>query len=239
MEKKYKQFDRGSIILLILGIGIGVLLTAQWKTPYNRAVNPVSPYIALKETREDLTQEQNNLKTSIINIQKYISEKEADLKKFNNNKEKIETIEDYQKKLGLTEIKGEGIIITLDDAENEETTAESIAHAADLRDTINFLWSLNVDGISINNERVVVTSSVDCIVNTILINSTKTIPPFKISAVGDANKIIKQFESADNLKDIKKRVKSQGLVFQIEKNNSLTLPAFGGSFVIEHAKIVK
>ncbi len=233
-----QKFNKVSLILLFLGIGIGLLLTVQWKTPITRVSNPIVPYISLKDTRDSLINEQDDLKNQISTLQKEISQKETDLKKYTSSKKTIEEIEDYKESVGLTEKKGQGVVIKMNDAKGDEVTIDSITHAADLRDLVNFLYSIGAEAISINEERIVFATSIDCIINTILINSTKTTPPFEIKTIGQAKNLEKQLKNSNNLKDIKKRVKTQGLIFEISKSNDITIPAYDGSFVIEYAHIM-
>lgn len=235
-----KQFNRSTFYLLFLGAGIGLFLTVQWKTqPPRASSNPVDSYISLKDTKDILIQEQKSLKTEIADYQTQITAKQDILKKNTSSKKTIEELDGYKKRLGLTELKGAGLMITMDDAKTNSLDIDSIAHAADLRDTVNFLWANGAEAISINGERVVLTTSIDCIVNTILINTTRTTSPFKILVIGDSELLTEQLDNSNNLKDIKKRVKNEGLIFSIEQTKEITLPAYKGSFVLEQAKMVQ
>lgn len=235
-----KQLNRSTIYLLILGVGIGLFFTAQWKTEPSRASSdPVNSYISLRATKETLTAEQKQLKTEISQYQQEINDKQNVLKKNTSSKKTIDDLDGYKKRLGITELKGEGIIVTINDAEKNLANIDSIAHAADLRDLVNFLWATGAEAISINGERVVLTTSIDCIVNTILINTTRTTAPFVVFAKGDSKILERQLNNQNNLKDIKKRVKSEGLIFTIEVSKNLTIPAYKGSFVVEYAKIIE
>lgn len=227
-----EKINKVAIILLILGIGAGFLITAQWRTKSLRVSNPVTPYVALADTREQLTQEQLDFKDQISSLQEEIKEDQSRLKQQTQSKKKIEELERYKEEVGLTEKKGKGVIITMDDSSLGLVTIDSITHAADLRDLVNFLWSLEAEAISINGERIIFNTSIDCIVNTILINSTKTTAPFIISVIGDQNKLLEQLNNKNNLKDIHKRVQSEGLIFQVSEARNLTIPAYDGSFPI-------
>lgn len=232
------QLNRATIYLLILGVGIGLLLTSQWKTePPRASSDPVNSYISLKGTKDILTNEQTDLKSEIADKQKQIAVAQEILKKYSSSKKTIEELENDKKRLGLTEIKDSGITITIDDSKSSGATVDSIAHAADLRDSVNFLWGVGAEAISINGERIVFASSIDCIVNTILINSTRTTAPFIINAIGDSKILEQQLNNPNNLKDIKKRVKNEGLVFKVATSKDITIPAYKGSFVLENAQI--
>lgn len=222
-------------ILIILGIGIGLLITAQWKTSPKRSVNPIGPYLALQQTDRDLINEQLTLKNDIAMAQKNIDLETSLAKNDATSKAIAEQIQALKEKIGLTDKRGTGVVVTLDDSARGSATADTISHAADLRDIINVLWKNGAQAISINNERVVLNTSIDCIVNTILINNTKTTPPYTISAIGDSRQLSSALKNAANLPEIAKRVKNEGLIFTIRSKWILSIPAFNGSFDILYA----
>ena len=232
-----RKINKVAIVLFILGVGLGFLITAQWRTKTLRVSNPVTPYVSLTDTRDKLTAEQNNLKKQISDLQDQIQNDQEQLKGQSQSKVKVEELEKYNEQVGLTEIKGEGAVITLDDSKSVLGTLDSITHAADLRDIVNLLWGLDAKAISINGERIVYNTSIDCIVNTILINSTKTTTPFTISVIGDKNKIIPALLNEENLSDLHKRVKTEGVIFEVIEGRNIIMPAFDGSFPIKFAKI--
>lgn len=235
-----KQFNKSTLYLLILGAGIGLLLTVQWKTqPPRASSDPTNYYVSLNGTKDILTKEQSDLKSTVAQAQSEITQKQEVLKKNTSSKNTINELENYKKRLGLTEVKSSGVTVTMNDAETNLANIDSITHAADLRDLVNFLWANGAEAISINGERIVSTTSIDCIVNTILINTTKTTAPFTISIIGDGKMIKNQLDNPNNLKDIKKRVKNEGLVFNTEISKDITVPAFKGSFVIDNAKMAE
>jgi len=99
--------------------------------------------------------------------------------------------------LGLTDVEGEGVIISLKD--NETVTAESISvtddisyylvHDLDLRSLVNDLENSGAEAISINGERIVSTTSITCEGTIININGKKVGSPFTIKAIGPAIKM--------------------------------------------------
>lgn len=225
-----------AIVLLIIGISIGIFFTAQFRSNSIRISDPVASYSSLVQTKEKLLEEQNQLKDEIKKLNTQSQESQKELKQFSATKSMAEKVEQYEKKIGLTETIGEGVIIKLDDSNSDDSTISSIAHAADLRDIINFLWGLEAEAITINSERIVFNTSIDCIINTILINSTKTVPPFEIKAIGDSNYLYSNLNNPNLLKDIHRRKSSEGLIFEIQKSDDLRLNPYSGSMKINFAK---
>lgn len=228
--KKIAKLPSYQAIILALGIVFGLLVAAQWQSMPTRVTNPLAPYLSLKETRDMLLDEQNKLKEEIAKDQIDIKELQKGLKTTGDNKEKLALLEDQKAKAGLSKISGPGIVINLDDAKQGTVSDDSIVHASDLRDIVNLLWGAGAEVISINGERVVTNTSIDCIVNTILINNTHISTPFKIEVIGDQHLLLAQTRNKDNLSDLYRRHNDFGLIFDLSETNDLSLGAYSGSF---------
>lgn len=227
-----------TLLMLAVGLGVGVLFALQFQAPQTRVLNPVSPFIALQDSKTSLTADQSDLKNSISKIRDDISKQQDTLKSTKRStKDIVEQVEELKTAAGLTQLKQKGLVITLADSQSKEVTIDSIVHAADLRDLVNILWSAKAQAISINDQRIVSTSSIDSIVNTILVNNTKIANPFIIKVIGDQGKMKQAILSGDNLKDIIRRQKSNGLIYNVESSPEVTVAAFDGGFAIKYAKV--
>lgn len=231
---KHIHFSKISFVLLVIGIAIGMFVTAQWRTLPKRATDPVVSYSSLTQTKKKLVEENERLKDQINRLNEQSTEAQNTLKLYTDLKSKVEKVQEDEKEVGLTELDGEGIVVTLDDAKNSEVSSQSITHAADLRDIINLLWGNSAKAIEVNNERIVFNTSIDCIVNTILINSTRTTPPFTIKVLGDSDTLINSLNDSNKLSDIKKRVVTEGLVFTTEKNDNINIKPYDGSIKLDY-----
>lgn len=102
-----------------------------------------------------------------------------------------EEVDKANKLLGLTELTGEGIVVTLKD---DETTSSkelgmsinrALVHEEDIRQIVNELKNTGAEAISINGQRVVSTTAIVCSGAIITVNGVKINAPFEISAIGD------------------------------------------------------
>lgn len=217
-------------MVAILCLIFGILISAQWRSIPQRVTNPIAPYVSLKDAKESLYEEQAQLKNEIAELQKSIEENQKNSE--NTSLTKIELVELQTKRAqaGLTKLNGPGIIINLDDSKSSPATEESIVHAADIRDIFNLLWGSGAEAISINDQRVVANTAVDCIVNTILINNIRISAPFRIESIGDRDNMYQRMTDPNILSDIYQRRSESGLVFDVSKNSDITVPIFDGSF---------
>jgi len=219
-------------VAVLFSITFGILIAAQWKSLPTRVTDPVAPYSSLKETKESLYEEQNQLKDEIKNLQVNIENAQSESQNSTLTKSEVSDLNNKKALAGLTKLNGRGIIVTLDDSKSGATSEDSIVHAADLRDVENLLWGSGAEAISINNQRVVINTAIDCIVNTILVNNIRLTTPFRIEAIGNQDLMYNKLSNSNNLSSIHQR-KASGLIFNIEKNNDITVPIFDGSFEVK------
>lgn len=208
---------------------MGLMVMAQFRTVPDIITNPETPILSLKETRNILYQEQAELQSEIQNLNEQNETLSNEIKQSDIMSDSLKELDKEKIIAGQTVVSGSGVVITLDDSPLDRATDESIVHAADIRDVINYLWASGVKAVSINDQRIVFTSSVDCVVNTILVNNVKISNPFIIKAIGNADKVKTIFNSQMNLSDIKNRTKN-GLIFEVSYRNDIKIEPYLGYF---------
>lgn len=96
-------------------------------------------------------------------------------------------LKENNKFLGLTELKGEGIQITLDDNRNVEGSevnlAQYLVHEEDLLRVVNELFNAGAEAVSINEHRVTSTTAIRCDGNIIRVNGQIITVPITIKAI--------------------------------------------------------
>ncbi len=96
--------------------------------------------------------------------------------------------------VGLTPLKGPGLVVTLSDAQRDAqgrfprdaSPDDLVVHQQDIEAVLNALWSAGAEGIQMQDQRIVASSTPRCVGNTLLLNGRTYSPPYVISAVGDA-----------------------------------------------------
>ena len=136
--------------------------------------------------------EENNLRAEVLKYKERYENKYEELEKAEAELEKArqsstENNEDLEQKeqeiqkgnkmIGLTEVTGPGVIVTLSDSKTDSSLAlnasDLIVHDADVLSVINELKNAGAEAISINDQRLVPTSSIVCGGNIIEINGEK------------------------------------------------------------------
>lgn len=147
------------------------------------------------------------------------------------------------KLLGLTELTGTGIIVTLSD--NTEVTANDIEayenlnsyiiHDEDIWSIVNELNNAGAEAISVNGQRIVSTTAISCSGTVVTINGVKLSSPFKISAIGNSESLASISRPGGYLEDIGFR----GAIVNIEKSNNVVVSKFAGTLTPKYMKSVE
>jgi uncharacterized protein YlxW (UPF0749 family) len=92
---------------------------------------------------------------------------------------------------GLTQVSGPGVTVTLSDAP-QSTSASTpdnlnllLVHQQDIQAVVNAMWKGGAQAITIQGQRVVSTTGIRCIGNSVQLQGVPYSQPYVISAVGD------------------------------------------------------
>ena len=94
---------------------------------------------------------------------------------------------------GLTAVHGPGLKVSLTDAPRDADgnypegvdPDDLVVHQQDVQAVVNALWAGGAEAMMIMDQRVIATSAVRCIGNTLLLQGRTYSPPFVITAIGD------------------------------------------------------
>lgn len=150
-----------------------------------------------------------------------------------------EQIKHNNRLLGLTEVKGEGIIIKLDD--NREVNLDEViidanqllVHEGDLLQIVNELYNAGADAVSINDKRIVNTTSILCDGNILRINDEIVSVPVEIKAIGYPAHLYFALNRTQGYLDL---MKSDGVIVSTERSDDITIPKYEGVYHYEYMK---
>jgi len=135
---------------------------------------------------------------------------------------------EQEEKLGFSELKGPGLIITLADSKQKPKPDDDpnyyIVHDWQIRNLVRFLLGVGADGVAVNDQRIVFNSEIVCAGPIIIVNGQRLSPPYRIFVVGDPKLLQEELESFRDLELLKALRDTYGLVFQLETSPSVSLP---------------
>src|SRR3954470_7815697 len=144
---------------------------------------------------------------------------------------------------GLTPLTGPGMVITLDDAPQRPDGALPVAarpddlviHQSDVQAVVNAVWAAAADGVAIMDQRLIATSAVRCVGNTLLLQGRTYSPPFVVTAIGDAAAIRTQLGLSPQVAVFQQAVDDFGLTFSVRERSEVTVPAYDGVPDLQYA----
>ena len=140
---------------------------------------------------------------------------------------------------GLVPVHGSGLRVVLDDSTRKTSPSgnvdDLVIHSQDIQAVVNALWLAGAEAVSVNDERLVSTSAVLCVGNTLLLNGTVHSPPYRVDAIGASRD---RFEADSLVKALHDDADSFGLRFSVTGDDNLVVPAYRGGTALRFARPV-
>jgi len=146
---------------------------------------------------------------------------------------------------GLAAVLGPGIRVSLDDAPplapgaqrpSWLTPDDLVVHQQDLQAVVNALWHGGAEAIQVMDQRIVSTSAVRCVGNTLILQGRVYSPPFVVTAIGDQRRLRAALDHEPGVQLFKEFVREAGLRWSDRDEHSVTVPAFDGAVDLMYAR---
>lgn len=221
-------------IAITLGIMCALLTSAiiiQVNTIKNNSVSiNTSRRTTNSELKDEVLRWKEKYETSYNELQNLEQEldkiRETATKDNNEYTETESKLKNINALLGLTEVTGEGIVITVEDSAtasiNDENLSSELVHNTDIIELINELKNTGAEAISVNGQRIISTSYINCVGSVITINGEKVNSPFIISAIGNRASLSGITRPGSYME----LMLEDGIKVKIEKMHSIVIPKY-------------
>ena len=143
---------------------------------------------------------------------------------------------------GTVPVSGPGLRVTLSDAPRsadrvlpeDASPDDVVVHQQDVQAVVNALWTGGAEAMQIMDQRVILTSAVRCVGNTLILQGRVYSPPFRIIAIGDPQRLRDSLDASPGVQELLYYVDTFGLEYQVEEPSRVRLPAFDGSLDLVH-----
>ena len=232
--RRFRTASTWGISIAVALAVVGFIGAMQWNSSLARDQFTTSAQQVLAGQVTDLEAEQDMLRQQIAaangqvqHLQQQSTGSSVALEEVNRQ------LADARLKTGLMAVRGPGVTVEIADSKRVvppgENPSSFIVLVDDLRDIVTALWASGAEGISINGERLVATSSIYGVGASVLVNTAFLSPPFHIEAIG-SDGLLERFQSHPAfLGRVAQRIDFFGLEFASQVSNEVTLPAFIGS----------
>jgi uncharacterized protein YlxW (UPF0749 family) len=145
---------------------------------------------------------------------------------------------------GLTALHGPALTVRLNDAPRRADGSrpagarpdDLVVHQQDVQAVVNALWAGGAEAMTIMGVRVISTSAVRCVGNTLLLDGRVYSPPFVVTAIGDPAELQSALDASEGVRLFQEAALSFGLGYQVKTENDVVVPAYDGSIALRSAR---
>ena len=151
----------------------------------------------------------------------------------------------YELAAAMIALRGPGLTIRLDDSSklsdgsdlSDADQDQLVIHQQDVQAVVNALWSAGAEAVTIMNVRVISTSAVRCVGNTLLLHGRRYLAEFVIQAIGDPVRLRAGLEASPGVRAFDEAARIYGLGYSVTNEADIVAPAYRGSVDLRYAKV--
>ena len=142
---------------------------------------------------------------------------------------------------GLSAVHGPGVSVTLTDAPRnaglDDVDPDALViHQQDVQAVVNALFRGGAEAVMVMDQRLVATSAVKCVGNTLLLQGHVYSPPYRIAAIGDTEKMLHALDIDPGTSLIRDLARVYGLGYDVATSASIAMPAYNGALNSPYAQ---
>jgi uncharacterized protein YlxW (UPF0749 family) len=153
--------------------------------------------------------------------------------------------ETYKQAAGLTALHGPGVTVRLNDAArlpdgsypDVASVDQLVVHQQDVQSVVNALWAGGGEAMTIMGVRILSTTAVQCVGNTLLLDGRRYSPEFVISVIGDPTKLEAALNASPGVQAFQAAARDLGLGYKVTQEKDIVAPAYQGSVELRDATV--
>jgi len=142
-------------------------------------------------------------------------------------------INQLEQATGLTPVSGSALRISLDDAPREPGSPlpdgvapdDLVVHQQDVQSVVNAMWRGGATAIQVMDQRIISTSAIRCVGNTLLLQGQVYSPPFVVTAIGNTSELQQALKDEPGVALYREYVERLNLGWDVSILNQTTIPA--------------
>jgi len=146
---------------------------------------------------------------------------------------------------GLVPMRGPALEVTLDDAPRADDGSlppdanpdDLVVHQQDVQAVVNALWAGGAEAMKLMDQRVISTSAVRCVGNTLILQGRVYSPPYVVTAIGDVAGMRSALDASPEVDIYRDYVAAFGLVYEVRELRNPLIPAYEGGLDLRHARV--
>jgi len=154
----------------------------------------------------------------------------------------LDEVRDLEPDTGLTARKGSGVRVTLNDAprDGDDPPVDPnvlVVHQQDIQAFVNALWAGGAEAVSLQGQRIMATTGIKCVGNTVVLDGVPYSPPYVIEAIGPTGQMNSAMRRSPDTSTYADYVRTYDLGLSIEQLDSVTIDAYANPIALRHARV--
>ncbi len=151
-------------------------------------------------------------------------------------------VRDLEPSMGLTALEGPGMRVTLTDAPRDGDDPDIdpnllVVHQQDIQAYVNALWAGGAEAVSLQGQRLIATTGIRCVGNTVVLDGVPYSPPYVIEAIGPRAGMARAMDSSPETSTYAEYARVYDVGLEVEQLDRVKVPAYANPVALSHARI--
>ncbi len=234
---------RWSILVPVVGVLAGALFATSSAASQSGSLRSTATGLpdlirSQTKTNERLTQRLSGLETEVDQLTKANAPDSVTTDRLTKQADALAGA------AGRTAVHGPMVQVTLNDSplRGDQIPAgfgvdDVVVHQQDVQAVVNALWRGGAEAMMLQDQRVVSTSAVRCVGNTLILQGRVYSPPYVVRAIGDVDRLQEALATEPAIIVYQEYVTTVGLGYEVTTQDDATFPAYEGSIVPKYASV--
>jgi uncharacterized protein YlxW (UPF0749 family) len=233
-----------SLLVPVVGLGAGLLFATSAATAQGTNLRSSGPTdladVIRAQTREAAGRANalQQLRSQVEQLTAQAAPGNSALKALQEQADRLAPV------TGTAAVHGPAITVTLNDAKRTAaslpagfTADDIVVHQQDVQGVVNALWAGGAEAMMLQDQRVISTSAVRCVGNTLILQGRVYSPPYRIRAIGDVQGMQQSLDRDGSVGIYRQYVDVLGLGYDVQTSPDATFPAYNGSVTLRYAAV--
>ena len=224
-----------TVVLALVGAAAAAVVSDVYRNEKEKEEAERQQLLQYEKMREELRAEKDALESNVEILDQRYSAYIEELASLGDEyfylvKRFEEQNKRYRFYAGMTAVSGAGIEISLDDGNPVSGRLDSlmVVHDTTLLGLVDSLRAAGAQAISINGERIIAMTDIECVGTGVKVNGRKLFAPFTIKAIGNPNALHSAFLNSDAYRNIS----VSALKMDLRMSDNITIPKYSGTYYL-------
>lgn len=153
----------------------------------------------------------------------------------------VEAMTQAEQQASVTPVAGDGIRVSLTDAPAEVNPVgvdddALIVHQQDIQAVVNALWAGGAEAMTIQGQRVISTTGIKCVGNSVVLHGIPYAPPYVIEAIGPIQDMEAALLQSPAVAIYQDYAEAYGLGYSQQRAQDLQFDGFAGALGVSEAE---